>query len=196
MYKELELEAKELLYSNITEKLEEMISEEKIAHYRESFFESINLEVVENDGNNRIIFCEKNHLGKRMHIRNIKLNIYRILKGVVELYIQSQILNESRICCIISVLKIIFEILMVDLSEEEMVIILAIYYEVSLGQQITDINLYDKVNIYAENYIGVKLTTSRIYESIGYLYENRIVDIYDGKFTIADHMIGADGDNR
>ena len=189
MDKRLELEAKELLYSNIADKVEESIDNEKIIQYKSHFFESVDLEVIEDDEDKRIIFVWKDKWGKCLSINNIKLNIFRLLEGIAELYVGICYLNESNLCCIIHILKTVFEVCELDLSEEYIVIILAIYYEVRMGEQITDSNLCDKVNLYAENYMGIKLPTSRINKIICDLYDKGIVEIDNEKFSIGDYMI-------
>ncbi len=189
MDKELELEAKEQLYCSIIDQVEEISEKEKIAQCKECFFESIDVEVVRDDENKRIAFFWKDKLGKHISIKNIRLNICKLFKGMIELYIESWILDESAIWCIVKTVKMIFEACLIDFTEEEIVIILGIYYEVSIGHQIIDDNLCDSVNLYAEKHMGVKLEAQRIYEIIDHLYKNGIVDINDGNFTIGDKTI-------
>lgn len=189
MSKELDIEAKEMLYSSIKNEAEKIIDEERRIHYKAYFLEAVDVEAVEDDGDRRVLLIWKNKLGKHLSIKNIKLNFFKLLKGMVELYVASQILDEIVLCSIINALKLIIEVCMVDLSEEEIVIILAIYYEVRGGRKITDSNLCDKVNLYIEDYMGVKLPMQRIYKDVECLYERGIVEIDNGEFRISDREI-------
>lgn len=188
MNKELELEAKEMLYNNIKDKVPKLIDAEKCIDYKTCFFESIDVETVEDDENRRVLLIWKNKWGKHLSIKNIKVNFFKLLRGVVELYIGSQILKETELCSVINALKMIIEACMVDLSEEELVVILAIYYEVDKGRKITDSNLCDTVNLYMEDYMGVKLPDQRIYKDVECLCERGIVGIEEGEFRISDRV--------
>ena len=186
MSKELDIEAKEMLYSSIKNEAEKILDGERCMHYKACFLEAVDVEAVEDDGDRRVLLIWKNKLGKHLSIKNIKLNFFKLLKGMVELYVASQILDEIVLCSIINALKLIIEVCMVDLSEEEIVIILAIYYEVRGGRKITDSNLCDKVNLYIEDYMGVKLPMQRIYKDVECLYERGIVEIDNREFRISD----------
>lgn len=189
MNKEMDLEAKEMLYGSIKNEVEKIIDEERRIYYKACFFESADVEAVEDDEDRRVLLIWKNKSGKHLSIKNIKLNFFKLLKGMVELYVESQILDEIVLCSIINAIKLIIEVCMVDLSEEEIVIILAIYYEVRGGRKITDSNLCDKANLYMEDYMGVKLPVQRIYKDVECLYERGIVEINNGEFGISDRMV-------
>ncbi len=190
MDKKLELEAKELLYSSVVDQLQKTLDEEKINLCKTYFFESIDVELMEDEDERRVLFFWKDKPGKRISFKNIKINIFKLLKGIAELYFECQILNGfNYVCIIVNVVKMLLEACMLYLTEEETIIIVAIYQGVSTGEQITDSNLCDKVNLYMEDYMGMGMQPKRIYKDIDSLCKKGIIDIEDGRFKIVDCTI-------